>query len=232
LGALDVTDSKLAEDALKASEAFLAEGQRLSPAALSLAHHGRQDHVVNQLYQIFGFEPNTPVTLERIGSRAHPDDIPMLYDMIERASASAADFEYQHRLLMPDLSVKHLHLVGRSSRDVDGRLEYIGAAQDVTKSKLADDALNTARSELARIARTLTLSALTASIAHEVNQPLAGIVTNANVSLRMLAINPPNLEGASAAAQRTLRDANRATEVIKRLRSMFTRSEPCTERVD
>ena len=234
VGALsDVTDSKIAEEALKASEAFLAEGQRLSSSG-TFRWRLSDDEITwsNQLYQIFGFEPNTPVSLERIASRVHPDDIPMLYDMIGRARAAASDFEYQHRLLMPDLSVKYLHLVGRARRDTDGRLEYIGAAQDVTKSKLADEALNVARSELARVARTLTLSALTAPIAHEVNQPLAGIVTNANTGLRMLAASPPNVEGARAAAQRTLRDANRATEVIKRLRSMFTRGEPSTEPVD
>jgi PAS domain S-box-containing protein len=234
VGALsDVTDTKLTEETLKTSEAFLAEGQRLSSSGTFLWR--LTDNEItwsNQLYQIFEFEPGTPVSLERIASRVHPDDIPMLFDMMERARTAAADFEYQHRLLMPDLSVKHLHLVGHARRDADGRLEYIGAAQDVTKSKLADEALNVARSELAHVARALTLSALTASIAHEVNQPLAGIVTNANLGLRMLAINPPNLEGASAAARRTLRDANRATEVIKRLRSMFTRREPRIESVD
>jgi len=234
VGALaDVTDSKLAEETLKTSEAFLAEGQRLSSSGTFLWRLTNSEITwSNQLYQIFEFELGTPVSLERIASRVHPDDLPMLYDMIGRARAAATDFEYQHRLLMPDLSVKHLHLVGRARRDANGRLEYIGAVQDVTKSKLADEALNAARSELAHVARTLTLSALTASIAHEVNQPLAGIVTNANTGLRMLAANPPDVQGASAAAQRTLRDANRATEVIKRLRSMFTRRETSIEPVD
>jgi PAS domain S-box-containing protein len=234
VGALsDVTESKFTEETLKTSEAFLAEGQRLSSSGTFLWRFTNNEITwSNQLYQIFEFEPGTPVSLERIASRVHPDDIPMLYDMIERARAAATDFEYQHRLLMPDLSVKHLHLVGHARRDADGRLEYIGAAQDVTKSKLADEALNVARSELAHAARALTLSALTASIAHEVNQPLAGIVTNATLGMRMLATKPPNLEGASAAAQRTLRDANRATEVIKRLRFMFTRRETSIEPVD
>jgi PAS domain S-box-containing protein len=233
VGALsDVTESKVTEETLKTSEAFLAEGQRLSSSGTFLWRFETNEIIwSSELYHIFEFEPGTPVSLERIGSRVHPDDMPMLYDMTERAAA-ATDFEYQHRLLMPDQSVKHLHLVGHARRDTNGQLEYIGAAQDVTKSKLAEEALNAARSELAHVARTLTLSALTASIAHEVNQPLAGIVTNASTSLRMLSANPPNLEGVSTATQRTLRDANRATEVITRLRSMFTRREPSREPVD
>jgi PAS domain S-box-containing protein len=234
VGALsDVTESKLIEEALKASEALLAEGQRLTSSG-TLRWRIADDDITwsNQLYHIFGFGPGTAISLERIGSRVHPDDVPMLYDMVGRARSGAPDFEYEHRLLMPDRSIKYLHLVGHRSEDAEGRLEYIGAVQDVTKSKLADEALNQARSELAHVARVLTLSALTASIAHEVNQPLAGIVTNSNVILRMLAANPANVEGASAAAQRTLRDASRASDVIARLRSMFTRKEPSIECFD
>jgi C4-dicarboxylate-specific signal transduction histidine kinase len=73
---------------------------------------------------------------------------------------------------------------------------------------------------------------MTASIAHEVNQPLAGILTNANTCVRMLAADPPNLAGAAETARRTIRDANRASEVIKRLRTMFSKDAPTTEKVD
>jgi signal transduction histidine kinase len=78
----------------------------------------------------------------------------------------------------------------------------------------------------------MTLGALTASIAHEVNQPLSGIITNASTCLRMLAADPPNLDGARATAQRTLRDGNRASEVIQRLRGLFAHKQPKTEPVD
>ena len=81
------------------------------------------------------------MTLERIGSRVHPDDIPLLQDMIERARHAASDFEYQHRLLMPDQSVKHIHLFAHATRDKYGRLEYIGAAQDVTDLHTITDAI-------------------------------------------------------------------------------------------
>ena len=103
---------------------------------------------------------------------------------------------------------------------------FIGAIQDVTESKLAEEALSTARAELTHVARVMTLGTLTASIAHEVNQPLSGIITNASTCLRMLAVDPPNLDGARATAQRTLRDGNRASEVIQRLRTCSRASSP------
>jgi signal transduction histidine kinase len=82
------------------------------------------------------------------------------------------------------------------------------------------------------VSRVMTLGALTASIAHEVNQPLSGIITNATTCLDMLGDNPPDLEAARATVRRTLRDGNRASEVIKRLRVMFSHKQPTTEPVD
>jgi PAS domain S-box-containing protein len=113
-----------------------------------------------------------------------------------------------------------------------GGNEGVAFVLDLTERKLAEEALNRARAELAYVSRVTTLSALTASITHEVNQPLAGITTNADTCLRMLAGNPPNIDGARATAQRTLRDANRATEVIKRLRALFARKQLATEPVE
>jgi signal transduction histidine kinase len=104
--------------------------------------------------------------------------------------------------------------------------------QDVTESKLAEEALNRTRGELAHVARVATLNAMTASIAHEVAQPLSGILTNANTCARMLAADPPNLAGAAETAQRTIRDANRASEVIRRLRAMFSTKAPTIEAAD
>src|SRR5438046_9292465 len=86
---------------------------------------------------------------------------------------------------------------------------------------MAQEALNRAGAELAHVSKVTTLSALTASIAHEVNQPLSGIITNAGTCLRMLDATPPNIEGARETARRTIRDGNRAAEVIIRLRALF-----------
>jgi len=109
---------------------------------------------------------------------------------------------------------------------------FIGAFQDVTESRLAEEALSRARSELAHVARVAALNALTASVAHEVNQPLAGIITNASTCLRMLDGHPPNLDGARETARRTLRDGNRASDVVRRLRDLFGRKEFTLEPLD
>jgi len=97
---------------------------------------------------------------------------------------------------------------------------------------LSEEALDKARSELARVARVVSLGALTASIAHEVNQPLSGIITNASTCVRMLDAQPPNVDGARETAKRTIRDGRRAADVISRLRALFTHKEAATELVD
>ena len=109
---------------------------------------------------------------------------------------------------------------------------FVGALQDVTESMVAEEALNAARSELAHVARVATVSALTASITHEVNQPLSGIITNASTCLRMLNADPPNIDGALETVRRTLRDGNRAADVIARLRALFSKKEFTLEPVD
>jgi PAS domain S-box-containing protein len=104
--------------------------------------------------------------------------------------------------------------------------------QSINERKRAEEALGKARSELAHVARVTSLGVLTASIAHEINQPLSGIITNASTCLRMLAVDPPNVDGARETARRTIRDGNRASDVITRLRSLFSKKAVTTQFVD
>src|SRR5437660_7450985 len=133
---------------------------------------------------------------------------------------------------MPDQSSKYMHAVAQATRDPNGQLEYIAAVRDVTARRLSDEALDKARLELARVARVMSLGALTASIAHEVNQPLSGIITNASTCVRMLDTSPPDVDGARETARRTIRDGNRASDVIARLRSLFSKKEFALEPLD
>jgi len=221
------------KEELRRSEAFLAEAQRLSLTG-SFYWRVPADEITwsEQLYRIFGFDQGALVTSELIRSRVHPEDIPLLFDIVERARGAGTDFECEYRLQMPDESVKYLHMVAHGRRDEDGRLEYVGAVQDVTARRLSEQALGKARSELAHVARATVLSALTASIAHEVNQPLSGIITNASTCLRMLAADPPDVEGARETARRTIRDGKRAADVIARVRALFAKKESPIEAVD
>jgi signal transduction histidine kinase len=223
----------LSEAALKRSEAFLTEAQHLSRIG-SFSWRVAKDEITwsEQLYRIYELDPTVPVTFDLIRTRVHPEDLTLYEKMVEQARNGADDFEWQYRLLMPNHAIKYMHAVAQATRDQVGQLEYIAAVQDVTARRLSEEALDKARSELAHIARVLSLGALTASIAHEVNQPLSGIITNASTCMRMLDADPPNVEGARETAKRTIRDGRRAADVITRLRALFTHKDAATELVD
>jgi signal transduction histidine kinase len=223
---------KLYRDARR-SEAFLAEGQNLARiGSFSWLVETNEIKWSEQLYRIFEFEPGAPITIGLIASRVHPEDLHLMYDMVEKAQRAVTNFEYEHRLLMPDRSIKHLHLIAHANREREGRTEYIGAVQDVTQRRVSEEALSKARSDLAKVASITSLGVLTAAIAHEINQPLSGIITNANTCLRMLSGDLPNVDGARETARRTIRDGNRAADVIKRLRTLYSKKEPSPELMD
>jgi PAS domain S-box-containing protein len=222
----DIDDLKNAQEGLRRGEALLAEGQRLSRTGTFFWRPETNEiNCSPELYRICEIDPRAPATMDLILSRVHPDDAPMFSDVVARGWKNGADFEHEHRLLMPDHSVKYLHVIAHATRDPKGQLEYIGAAQDVTPRKLAEESLAKARSELTNVARVSSLGVLTASIAHEVNQPLSGVVTNAATCLRMLSSETPNLEGARETARRMIRDGNRASDVITRLRALYSKRD-------
>jgi PAS domain S-box-containing protein len=231
---LDLSDQKRAERALQRSEAFLAEGQRLGQMG-SFSWRVATNEITwsEELYRIYEFEIGVPVTSELIRSRVHPEDVSLLdkMRMVDQTMDGRNDFEWQFRLLMPDHSIKYMHAIGHATEQ-DGELEYIAAVQDVTARRLSEAALDRARYELAHVARATTLSTLTASIAHEVNQPLSGIITNANTCSRMLDAKPPNVDGAREVAKRIVRDGDRAAAVITRLRALFSKEEFPLESTD
>jgi PAS domain S-box-containing protein len=229
----DVTRRKLVEEELRRSEAFLAEAQRLSSIG-SFSWCVETDEITwsEQLYRIYELDPKIPITFEVVRSRVHPQDVSLFEKMVEEARRGGNDFEWHFRLLMPDQSIKYMHAVAHATRNHNGELEYIAAVQDVTARRLSEEAVDKARSELAHVARVMTLGALTASIAHEVNQPLSGIITNASTCVRMLDADPPNVDGARETAHRTIRDGRRAADVITRLRALFSKKDVATELVD
>jgi PAS domain S-box-containing protein len=229
----DVTRRKTIEEEFRRSAAFLAQAQQLSRTG-SFSWRVATNEITwsDELYRIYELDPKTTITLEVIRTRVHPEDLTLYEKMFEQARNGADDFEWQYRLLMPDQSIKYLLAVAQATRDQGGHLEYIAAVQDVTARRLSEEALDKARSELAHIARFMSLGALTASIAHEVNQPLSGIITNASTCMRMLDADPPNVDGARETAKRTIRDGRRASDVITRLRALFSRKDVIVEPVD
>ncbi len=228
----DITESKRVEQELLRSEAFLAEAQHLSRTG-SFSWRVVTDEITwsEQLYRIFQIDQDAQVTFELIGTRIHPEDLSVFREHIDRSRRDGSNVQLEFRLQMPDGPLKYVHVVAHSRGD-GGELEYIGAVQDVTERRSSEEALSRARFELSHVARVTSLGVLTASIAHEVNQPLSGIVTNASTCLRMLAADPPNVDGARETARRTIRDGNRASEVITRLRALYGKKEPTIESVD
>jgi PAS domain S-box-containing protein len=218
---------------LRRSEAFLAEAQRLSSTGF-FAWRLDTDEVTlsEELRRIYELDPNVASTVEQLFGLIHPEDIPILVEKKAQIRADHGPYENEFRLRMRDGRVKYLRTFGHVIRRQDGRLESLGATQDVTQRRLAEEALDRARSELARVARVTSLGALAASIAHEVNQPLSGIITNAGTCVRMLDADPPNVDGARETARRTIRDGNRASEVITRLRALFGKRDTSTESVN
>jgi len=228
----ELAERKRAEQELQRSEAFLAEAQNLSRIG-SFSWRVATDEITwsEQLYRIFQIDRNARVTFDLIGTRIHPEDLSVFQEHIERSRRDSSDVQLEFRLQMPDGAVKYVHVAAHIRGD-HGQPEYIGAVQDVTERRSSEEALSKARSALSHVARVTSLGVLTASIAHEVNQPLSGIITNASTCLRMLAADPPNVDGARETARRTIRDGNRASEVIARLRALYGKKEPTTESVD
>ena len=231
---LNLSEQKRTERALWRSETFLAEGQHLGQVG-SFSWRVATDEITwsEQLYRIYELEVGMPVTFDLIRTRVHPEDVSLIEKMkMVDETRDGDDFEWHYRLLMPDRSIKYLHAVAHATRDQDGELEYIAAVQDVTARRLTEEARDKARSELAHAARVMSLGTLAASITHEVNQPLSGMITNASTCLRMLAADPPNVDGARETARRTIRDGNRISEVITRLRALYSKKDTLHESVD
>ncbi|HEY1302032.1 MAG TPA: PAS domain-containing protein [Vicinamibacterales bacterium] len=228
----DIEDRKLADVELRKAYGRLAEAQRLSKTGSFITDLVADAHDWSEeALRIFEFDPATKVTLQAIQQAIHPEDMPVFEATFKRA-LQGLDVNLAYRIITSSGNVKHVHAVGHVMENVDRRPVFIGALQDVTERELAAEALNRARSELAHVSRVTTLGTLTASIAHEINQPLSGIITNAGTCLRMLAADPPDFDGARETARRTLRDGNRAADVITRLRALFSKREFTLEPLD
>jgi signal transduction histidine kinase len=221
-------------DALHSREAYLAEAQRLSHTG-SFGWNASTGKVSwsDETFRIFELDPATLIpSVESVLRRLHPGDVDRVQQEFARAARDGIGLDFEHRLLMSDGSVKYVRAVAHPVKNSSGQLEFVGAVMDVTASKQAEEALRQAQAALAHVTRVTTLGEMAATIAHEVNQPLAAAITNSNTCLRWLARDPADVEEAREAASRTVKDTTRAADIIKRIRLLFKKGAPEWEPVD
>jgi C4-dicarboxylate-specific signal transduction histidine kinase len=165
-------------------------------------------------------------TIDVILQCVHPDDRELVRREIDRAAQGEQDYDCEHRLLTPNGSVKHLHVRAHRLKYESGEEEIVGALMDVTATRKAQEALHIAQTELAHVTRMTTLGEMSASIAHEVNQPLAAIVANGEASLRWLDREVPQTDEALDAIRQIVGEAHRASGVIRGIREFSRKAAP------
>ena len=228
--AIDIHDRRETEEALRRSEAYLADAQKLSHTGSWVMNLGTRRVIYwsEELFRMFGFDreegiPSTGDMLQRI----HPDDRARVLAELQRAVGEKTGFDLESRVLLPDGTIRYLHTVCSPTVDAAGdREDLIGTVMDITERRHADDALQNAQAALTHVTRVTTLGEVTASFAHELNQPLAAIVNNANACIGLLPASAPNLGEIRDALADIVSDAERASAVIERVRGLAKRSTP------
>ncbi|MET0319412.1 MAG: ATP-binding protein [Duganella sp.] len=215
------------EKALRRSEAFLAGSQRISKTgSFSVKPPGGEMFWSDEGARIFGYPVDVTPSIDLVLARTAPDDHKLVQAAFDRCVACLGSIDLRHRLVMPDGATKYVQVLAEPLFSKDGDCDYLGAITDVTAAVVAEQALHRSQVQLQHATRVTMLGELAASIAHEVNQPLAAISTNGEACLRWMNRPQPDLEEARYTVNAILEASARATGVIKRIRALARRSDP------
>ncbi len=235
----DITARKLAEAALRKTEAYLEEAQRLTHTGSWAWNVARRENVhwSQEHYRLFGLDPEKDSSsFDAAYQRIHPEDRTTFNKVIERAIRERSDFEVDFRTVLPDSSTKYIRSIGHPVFSASGELvEFVGTGVDVTERRQAEEErerLRQVQADLAHINRATTMGELTASLAHEINQPITAAATDARTCLRWLARAQPDIEEARESAARVVNAVTRAADIISRLRQLFKKGAPQTNLLD
>src|SRR6266481_5924429 len=235
---IDIEERKRAEESLRNSEAYLAEAQRLSHTgswAWSPEHDIR--YWSEECYRVLSFDPRDGLPrFEDFFQRIHPDDQPGFLELIQTAIREKAEWEADYRIVHPDGPVRDIHVVGHPVLSTSGHLvEFVGTVIDVTERGRAEQErarLRQMEADLAHINRVSTLGEMAASLAHEITQPIATARNNARAALNFLDGQPPELGEVREALACVVGDADRAGEIIDRIRDHIRKAPPRKARFD
>jgi PAS domain S-box-containing protein len=223
----DIEDRKHTEIALQRSQLYLAEAQSLSKTASFAWDPATDRHFwSDETYKIVEVDRALELTTDVLVQRVHPEDRLKWINELNRAMDGTETWDYEVRLLLPDNAIKYLRVVAHRVRYAAGAEEIVGALMDVTDGRRSQEALYTAQTALAHAGRVATLGEISATIAHEVNQPLGAIVANGQACLRFLERPAQHLEDVRGAVEWIVKDGNRAAAVIQRVRALMTRADP------
>lgn len=218
---------KKVSDGLQHRVIYFSGSQQLSQTGCMGFRSGREQFSwSDQSARIYEYPVDVMPTVSMILARTHPADVALVQTAFDKAARHASLIEVKHRLLMPDGRIKHVHMTATPLNSHLGHIDYLGALRDVTASKLAEEALCRAQTQLAHVSRVTSLGELAASIAHEVNQPLAAITSSGEACRNWLSRPEPDLAEARQSLERIIVSSNRASEITRRVRALSRKSDP------